>query len=747
MQAGNLVGGDVLAFTTRVLVNGVQRPVESWDVGRELSGDLPEQVSAMSGVTQATGSITWATQPDMSTTAANPWNKSSGWLPDKGDRVVIYAGDGTTEWVQFTGRIDETTGSIGGLAQSSVIDDIDKLNARFSHEAMLRIMPPLARGGERRAAGLTHMYYVDAALRRAGFYATPPPEVRTILSVPAQSSMWPEEGFMTEGVIGGADGGPWCASYDGPDGISVADVLNIYAPALRFPLSERVRFSMTVGLDHTGGTSMKAFYGATDYVELAITGSRNAVARVNGVEVCRLGLGSAVRVSLYINSGVWILRTNNNATSTGNTPDPTAELLDRITITADGNSRVAGFHAAHPNSVTVRNYTDFVPSARYGFADLAHLGLMDAGRAIEPTTCKDVLEQISKSVLSATWIDERGVFQWVPSLVLSQQGTMQTVSTADDIRSLSWQDSLLGARSGVVGEYDLPAVSLSTWDNVLWHQGAAETLESGQVRSEFLAPGSEEDWIGPSPDYSILGTPGAGAPANSGWGHITGAVITDGVTENIGAEYLTSTLERINVNTWKSTHAAKTLPSGNKLELRYPSESQQIWARWWKQAFPLIRGFAKVEWAKQETSSTVPQGSEYAPVLTHTFGHWVSRDDNDLTFITRILDFLANQVARPLPVITGLDVQFDPRRQLGDVITIGSPNLMGVYLRALVVGVTSGADGSYTQSLSVRILRAGTSYITYEEYGRSLGSEALTYQQWQALGPLPQTFDEFNTVA
>ncbi|WP_307076524.1 hypothetical protein [Arthrobacter pascens] len=708
-------------------------------------GDLPEQVAAVSGIKQATGSVVWNEAPDVSTTAVNPWNESSGWLPKTGDRVEIWAGDGVTYWQQFTGAVDETSGDVFGLPQSSIIDDYDKLNARFSHEPLMRIMPPRVRAAaDYRAVGLKHLYYADAALRAAGFYATPPAENRTIVSVPAQSSMWPEVGVMTAGVLGGPDAGatPWCSTYNGPSGVSMADVLNTYSPHLAYPMTEPVRFSMTVGADHSGNTTMKAYYGATDYVELAVAGSRTAIARLNGVQICSLVMGAATRVSLLVKAGVWTLRTNTAATATGSVADPTAAVMERITISADVDSRAAGFHAVHTSTSTENLYTNYTPTARYRMENLSHLGLMDAGPTIEPTTCRDVLEQISKATLTGMWIDEAGVFQWAPSVGLKAQASVQTLTDVDDLRSLSWSSSLLGVRSKVEGSYDLPTISCSRWDNILGYQGNTETLESGQVKSEFISPPSGTDWVGLSQDYLILGEPGASAPSNSGHGSVTGAVLAGETTEEAGSSYLTSTFEQINVNTYKLVHTAGALPTGKKLELRYPSTSTTIWPRWFKEAFPLLRWFGKTDWAKQTLDAAIA-GPAYAPVLAHDCGPWVSKEA-DTIFVQRIIDSLAAEVNEPAPVITGMRVGYDPRRQLGDVITISSPELLGITLTALIVSVKNGADGPYMQSLGVRIITAATTFTTYGEF-EAAHADTLTYEQWRLLFPDTATYSTFNS--
>src|SRR5699024_5103871 len=111
---------------------------------------------------------------------------------------------------------------------SKIVDDIDKLEARFSHVPLQRVMPPRQRAATAyRGIGLTHLYFVDAALRAAGFFALPPAEARQAVSVPAQSSMWPEVGTLVSGTVGGVEGAgaSWAVTHDGPDGASIANVL------------------------------------------------------------------------------------------------------------------------------------------------------------------------------------------------------------------------------------------------------------------------------------------------------------------------------------------------------------------------------------------------------------------------------------------------------------------------------------------------------------------------------------------
>lgn len=745
MQAGNLVSSDVQAFTSRVLVNGVQRDFTSWSVDRELSGDLPAQIVAVSGITQATGNVEWAAGADLEDGSRNPWNKATGWLPARGDRVEVFAGDGVTEWKQFHGVIDKTTGSVGGGFQSAIIDDFDRLSASFAHPALLRIMPPIAWDGSEpyRAAGLTHLYYVDAALRTAGFFATPPRETRQALSVTAQGSMWPEVGLMTTGVSGGVDGGAWANSYPGPGFMSMGDVQNIYSTWIAHPMTEAVRFSMTVAPEHSGNTSMKTYYGPTDYVELAVAGSRTVFARLNGTAICSVVMGNAVRVSLLMKNGTWTLRTDTGVTSSGSVANPTSAAMDRTSITADVDSRVAGFHICYTSDSTQNLYTSFTPSAAYQLDTSTHLGLMDAGPTLEGLSCLDLLEQISNATFSAMWIDEMGVFNWSPSITLNRRETARTVSTLNSIFALDWEGGLLATASKVTVRGRRPAITKGRWRNLVLARGSGESLKSGDELSIFLEPESDTDWIAPSANFIEVG--GAdniwGTYNNPAYSAVGLYYTADGGTTTVAGLTCAITTEQVGLQKILVKYSAGSWPSDVEGVASTSPTNGNLWPKNRNQGLPRLVGRGKVQWVDQEVVAIGAGGP--GPELIHDAGVWANRTDST-ELLERFASYLQSQTAAPKPTITGLEVTYDPRLQLGDVITIESPDLMGVSITALIVSLSNSAGGSYTQSLSVRIISATTTFTTYAEFNDSLEGSGLTYAQWQALGPVPQSYADFD---
>lgn len=742
MQAGNLVSSDAQAFTSRVLVAGVQREIISWSVNRELSGDLPAQAVAASGITQATGSIVFAGE-DVEDTARNPWNRSTGWLPTEGDRVEIYAGDGVTEWKQFHGLIDRTTGSIGEGFQSTIIDDYDSLSVRFEHDSILRVMPPLADGDPRRGVGLSTYYYVNAAARNAGYFCTPPHEYDAAVTVPAQGSMWPVHGTFRSGGNYTGDGGTHHSSWPAPWGISVGNANVTYSPRVNYPSTTAVQMTAMIAPDHNSNFYLTAFYGEANSLELAVTSNRIALARINGVQVASLLMGSDSTIAILYKDGVATLKASGGATSSGSGVVGGSNMSS-VVIRAHQDARVAGLQVSHPNSIS-REFAslgfvpNFIPDYRSGA--LLLLGLMDAGPAIVGETTQGVLERISKATLSPMWIDETGVLRFANSPLLRALLPVRTVTTLDDVTSLDWESGLLSSRSRVRVQGRKPAINFSLFRTRVAYRGSG-SLSSGDVDEQFIGPEDDQDWIMVDSTLTMLG-PTNWAVYNANVDSVSGVYYEqDGNAISATGKTVDVTLQKLGLRQYKLTHTASAFPAGVTAQLATHPDSVDLYPRNRNQGLPRINARALVEWADEEVTPTAAGG--IGPELVHEAEYWVSRT-NETEILERIASYIQSQTTTPSPTITGLSIDPDPRLQLGDRITIASPDFMGVTMNALIVGVDSSFGGSYAQSLTVRITSASSTFTTYAEFNASGG--ALTYAQWQALGPVPETYAEFNTSA
>lgn len=749
MQPGTLIQSDVQAFTSRVLVNGVQRPVLSWSVSRELVGDLPDQVVAGGGVKQATGNIEWASSLDVSAMGANPWNPSTGWIPSEGDVVQIFAGDGTTEWSQFVGAIDQTSGSIGGGIESSIIDRIDQLSQPINIPALITAMPPLVAGDARRRVGLSTQFHINTAMRMSGFYTTPKPEFGCVLDAPLIGSCWPLVGDVkicarqSDPFRGpAANGATW--------GASRSDMSAEYVPVTSRPGTVPVQLTLVRTSEHAGTAFLKAIYGTSHAVELRLTPTR-ATARIDEIEVASIGVSGDAVVQLLLKGGAVTVRSGEE-TATVPIAWAVSDTLERIRVEANIESRIAGVQVSHPTAT------------RYEFASLAHVmtaqirmgSFLNAGHQALPgvtdQAASEVLDEISRATLRPFWIDENGVARCIASDNLYGGSSVQTVTTLDDIRTLDWAKDLLGVRSQVIAKYQKPVISARSVPSVtVWEASDSVVLKSGEVYETVIEPPAGEDWVLVDEKPRHIGGVGL-TEVNAGEESFYGGIVTDGVDEmyatpNLpGQDWLNASFRVLGTNKYLARFEARTLPAGRQLEIRTFSPTFTgnvgLWPYWWGKSLPMIRAKARVQWT--ELIRTPSIAGTIGPVLEMDMGPWATGGETtETTAVDAIASFVAEQVTSPKPVITSMRVGFDPRRQLGDVITVQSDTLMGVSLKCLITGITNAAGASYEQNLSVRIIDVTSTFTTWAQFAEAWGNTA-NYDSLTTAWDAISTYSDFN---
>lgn len=749
MQAGSLADGVVFTPTSRVVVDGVERPHVSWSVDRELSGDLPDQVVAGSGLTQATGTVVWASEGAVAEAGDNPWNPQS-WWPSKGARVEIYAGDGTSEWRQFTGVIDNTTGTLGGPTQSRIIDEHDRLSVRFSHEPLLRQMPPRESGGRYRYANLVPSYHIDYAMRRAGFYATPMETPGTVVYAPMMGGVWPSVGQLDTAVdFADASGTP--SNIPVPWGFGIGNARITYLPHWSEPASVPVQITLAIAPAHADYANVDVQYSSGRWVRMAVQPDRSVIVRANNDagNVCQLTaaqMDGATVVTMLVKGGSFSLRNDLGATASGTGTAPTG-TTEQVTVNAWPNAAIGGLMVSHPKQA----YQEHSPSIQWGdppasaswrkavieTSNISHLSVITAAPAIENRSAQSVIDEISDALLAASWIDEHGTLRWATGLALRLQQVVDTITTRDDVLALGWEDSLLGARSGVTLTYREPSTSYSRFQSVYVWRGSSKTLHRESTEEDIVTPGADETWVMVDTGYTAVSS--YNYPAyNRKRGTYLGTVATrDGDYYPPAGLDLTYGMEQIGPQAWKITHTVGQLPGGVQLETRTADSDEYgpglySWNR--NNTLPLIGAGARVQWVDQEAAATTPGG--IGPVLEHDVGPWAA-----FNIAANIATYLQGATAAPLPTITNLDVRADPRRQLGDQLFITSPALMKARLRVMVSAISTSFDSSgLSQSLGTRIIGAEMQGQTYQQFNAAGGQ--LTYGQWNALDAA--TYEQFN---
>lgn len=714
MLPGSFVGGDVRELVTYALVNGVRREVESFTSDRDLSGDLPEQVAAGGGVSGGSGTIVWAQLEDVQSREVSPWHKPAGWPPSSGDRVQVYVTDGVTDFPRFTGAIDKSSGTVGGGMQSTVIDDRDKLNAQFSHPALLRHHIPYGEGNAYRSIGLSHWFILTAALRAAGIRNTPPMVANVAMSAPLQGSVWPEAGTVTS--AGGNSGTIHAGFYTAPWGYAAGAFDATYLPRTSYNGSEPLQITVMVAPDHTTNANIYVNYGA-DQIRLRIHPNRVVYAQLNGTVVAQLGPSLIVDmtiVTLLVKGGVWTLRTDKGYSATGSQAMPSA-VMGTIRVTAEDGARISGVQVSRPNT-TGHEFSSlsFTPNMRFVAGGLG--SSMDMSPRIDNRNVADLVDEICKSALIAAWFDESGVFQLVASDKLRGAVPVQTLTTLDDITELGWEDSLLSVRSKVEVTWKDPSISKGRSQRKELFRGSGDSLESAGNVEVWATPDDDTEWFGVDRVLTIL-TDANWGTYNSKRGSFAGAFFSNSAGDEVptSGNPLVITYENVGSVALKINHVAGSFASGIEANLKTSPSAPAMWAYLRDQNLPVIRGYGEGKWVDAVTASAT-LGPSYAPTLSHELGYWGQEFFDGGSVAQRIADHIASMVTTPTPTLSGVGVLYDPRRQLGDVITIEA-GILDVTIRALVVGISeSHAPGDHAQDLTVRIISVtSTRKVTYDE--------------------------------
>lgn len=753
MQAGALTTGSVKEWTSRVLVDGVARPHVSWSLDRELTGDLPAQVIAGSGLSQATGSIVWASTDPVVRAGENPWNTTMWWAK-KGARVEIWCGDGVTEWRQFYGVIDRTTGTLGGSLQSRIIDEVDLLSTKISHDPLLRSMPPHQPGGAFRHMQLAPSYHLDYAMRQAGFNTTPRQEPNTVVLAPMVGGAWPHIGVLT-GARSFESASTPPTNMWAPWGFAMGDAILTYQPTQYRPASDKAQITLMVGPDHAALADVTVFFSSGDYIRLSVGADRSVQAQklVGGQfqEVATLSaarMSGAQCVSMLWAGGALSLRNDKGETQSTVTGGPSGTTTT-VEVSARPGAVVGGLMVNHPDTAAQEhrsskewgNPTDsfYRRRAVIDTLDRRHLSVIYAAPAVLSRTAQSVIDEISEALLAACWIDENGVMRWTSGTELRGRPAVKTITTRDDVLALAWEDSLLGARSSVTVTYREPSITGSSWRQVEVWRGSATRLSSGDFREDIITPGADESWIDVDPFFRAVGALNASIYNEKRGSYMGFSFTKDGDYYPPGDFGQTYGYERIGPQAWKLTHTMGTLPAGVVAETRLPDVGESapgLWSWLRNDSLPLVAAGAKVQWLDGE--SYVPSVNGLGPALEHDVGPWAAHDIADL-----IAAYLAGQTAAPMPTVTDLEIDPDPRLQLGDRVWIDSPGLMGVRLLCMIssASLSYSRDGGLVQSVGLRIM---TSTVYEQDTYKSFNSEgaAIAYGPWNQL--VAETYTQFN---
>ena len=724
-QSGVYAPGPVIDADVIIRVNGVVREHVSMDWAGDTTGGLPDQVvSAGTGMRSRTGTILWA-QEDVQAEPPHPLRQTGGWPPREGDEVVIDAtvdtGQGPYSFRRFTGRLGRTTGSLtDGTLTSQITDTLgDALQEMVT-------VPPLAWSAGADPSSWTVAY---RAFEAAGLGHLPPPDDDVIAHFTGQGETSAVAGTVVDqgGVSGDHAYGMWARSpriapstalpRQGRDVLVVARGARIWDSWVQITLSDgtRVRLDCTVAGAMTASLNGSTIWtgewtGAESPVvafQLTTTGVRVWTSRTRFAQVIPATISRTATVTEV--SG-WML----------------AGLSVRyLRVAASGTAKVA----------SAPEYP-----LRWFESSLSG-GSVRATRGVENVRARQVVDAWGDATLNAVWMDEHGVPTTRPRDHLLAATAARTVHVQDRVFDGTWSVGDDQVRSGVIvhGEEGLLDFPSSTQHlATLYQESSARSVESSEVIERFISVPTEEEWgpvdltpskFGVDPMLGSLPRVGTWIAAVSSLSNSSDDPETwvhqNGITYN-------ATFERLGQRTLKVTEMVANISAGRTVYLKTPLVGTQIHYSFRGVASPTIRGFWKSTWADYQVRSEL-QGPAWAEPLVLEAGSWLTPAEAQA-----VANVLAAEVTSPIPTLSGVQVLWDPTRQIGDVeewVAHAKDGAESWRARVLVTGYSEAWTGRVPeQSVDVRVISwtdplSGKTYDDLEKaYATYADMASGTYQ-------------------
>ncbi|MEU6348870.1 hypothetical protein ABZ896_06040 [Streptomyces sp. NPDC047072] len=713
-------GERTTAHTTRLGGKDVSAQVQSWQVERSYATDLPAAMRAFSGSSAAQLQVQLSGTGGVSAPELYaPWAlRGTGDIARPGQSVVHQGGVGTTPLPAFRGTVRSRSAQAGSdTVQITALDGAERLRGPAllpKPYAGFRLGRPVA----------SATWCVDELLRQAGVHSAPPPRYPEFVAgqpltlvhaslhggfatpygqpqaLPAPADYtWTRDGAPHEIALLPKSTGVTASWY--PRSRVTVPGSRLFAEAwVNCGIGSGDVFRMELVLDRTGGTSgtlsMEVNF-ATGRVQMG-SGTTN---------------GSFLNVfldwtSLQALKGVWHIGAYFDCVSSGNTVYPTVQ------------PRLTG-----PDG-TVLEWAPYLISHEYGIqpaAELSELRLV-TGVAVEgvqltsglgafPSQTEfaqtgtwtkaaelddvilplhavprvsgsqwEVIGQIAKAAMSTAEFDERGIFRWRNHTRFRTTPTKADLSLTSvrEIASLTLTEEIDACRNYVVQPAKV-FESFGVEAGTTYTDTAVRPIPAnGTLTVSYVMADEEFDIAPPVTDDDSVTTVGP---------QVRFATTAAGTTAVKGA---------VDVLTRRED---------GYLVVRFTNRSSQILYTAKKDGTPSV--YLETQKPKAdpvERSATAyvagTASEKYYGRQQHTgeSTDWIQ----DLTSAQAIANAMYSAGVYPVPVIGDVEVLYDPRIQLGDVVQLTDTSGTRLDTLAWVVGISTAesADGGVRQTLTLR---------------------------------------------
>lgn len=740
---------DVYEPSLTATIGGREVELESASLDRS----LPDPVAGGS-LTAASGELVTVEGPDVTDVVATPWDPSSQWppVPEVSASVQMDTGAGPVSLLRNGRVISADGGTSGREIGVEVADQYQSLDKTISWDAVAAHMPSLEEAELGRYVSMGTTSITDMILRHCGWYTTPPLPGYTMLSVPAQGSMWPERGRVD--ASGRTDGGyPYWASSQW--GIGVVDVDATYtmqgggytiASRGGLELAAMTQTSQqsspgTMYLDvHPGSARVRlSWTDSTGFVRLRNPGGSYftavSVPRSNGLLYATIQYVSATSVMVTLRSGGNIAT---EVVSVASALTSSRMLEARIW----GQARGGGFIVAAPN--TRGTLTSWTPNAVL-YPRTSSRNQLDVRRSVEGENCVDLLKQQCEAEAATYWIDETGVLRWWDLARLEAQSSIGTLNSDDDIDEdgFTWSHSLSQVKSRVSVKWKDLLAQRSWRTNIDMHQGRGATLQPGDVIEDWLTVPDEEVWV--MPDLVMRRVGDDYTNFNYGIGSWYGGIAArdsepnrDGWAQLYGS--LLMTIERVTDRAFKTWVQWTGSRQATQRTLDADGASGTgLWRRRYSFDLPIIRGKLKFT-ALDELTYSAQTGPSTAPEYEVDAGWWIQ----DAAQAQYTADYYGARVTIPQPVLSSIALVPIPGLQLGDMVEVRDEHVTRLAIRGVVIADSRSinADMDMEHSVAIRPTHVSRNGVTWEEWGAVMAGRT-----WQAWGgqQQPKTWQQWGS--
>lgn len=693
-------------------------------------------------LTSASVAFTAVEGPDVVDTVATPWDPGTQWppVPQSSASVDMDTGPGPVSLLGGGVVVSASGGTEGREIDVEAADRYESLNRTTSWNAVAANMPGLAEGSLGRYVSMNTTAITDEILRECGWYSTPPRPNFTILSVPAQGSLWPEVGSVTEsGRQGG--GYPYWAASDW--GVGVVDVDATYSltgsgSSLNSRLglelaavtqtsqqsTESPQMRIDVNLGTAGGLVRLTWSDTSAQLRFRMPGGTvetvASVSRQNGLLYASIDRRTNQSVVVTLRSGSNVVTT---------APIPVAAAFTQGAMNTGriwGTGRASGFIVAAP--VKLGTLHTWTPNAVL-YPRTSNRNSLDVRPSIEGENCAALLAEQCEAEGATYWIDETGVLRWWDLARLEARSSVATLTGDDDITGagFTWRHDLSRVKSRVSVKWK-ETLSARSWRTTIdLMQGRGATLQPGDDLEDWINVPDDEVWLMPDIRPGVVGS--AYTDYNYGIGSWYGAIVDRGDGVDTWAQLhgtLQLTIERVTDRAFKS----RIRWTGSERATQKTPDAEgaagtSLWRRRYDSDLPIIRGKEKWTLTDQFTYS-VQNGPATAPEHEIDAGWWIQSASQ----AKYIADYAGARLTLPQPVLSSVALIPFPGLQLGDVVTVEDTSVTRLTVRGIVVEDSRdiGSDMGMSHAVTVRPTYVTRNGVTWQEWATA--ARPKTRAQW-----------------